>query len=166
MRFCCVDLQPFALPTCPASLMSEGGDGPSGELARLAHHQDLSVLTQLRGAARPFPCICHDGPPKTSQVLHLGEPRASTALTQELIRTQRASPWRSHSDSKQFFLFQTPDFLISIYNLNVCCLHTHTREEPSVEKIKTMTLHLQIPSGLFVPVLTGTSHRGGGISLI
>lgn len=28
--------------------MSEGGDGPSGELA---HHQDLSVLTQLRGGA-------------------------------------------------------------------------------------------------------------------
>lgn len=119
--FCCVDLQPSALPTRPASLMWEGGDGPSGERARLAHHQDRSGRTSS-GGARPFPCICHDGPPKRSQALHLGEPRASTALTQERKRTQRASPWRSHSDHRQFSLFQTPDVLISIYNLNVCCL--------------------------------------------
>lgn len=60
LSFCC-DVQPFALPTRPASLMSEGGDGPSGELARLAHYQDLSVLTHLRGALHLFPASAMTG---------------------------------------------------------------------------------------------------------
>lgn len=131
LRFCCVDLQPFALPTRPASLMSEGGDGPPGEPARPGW-LDLSGSGSVcphpaQGGARPFLCICHDGPTKRPQVLHLGEPRASTALTQELKRTQRASPWRLHSDHKQFSVFQTPDDLISIYSPNVCCLCAHRR---------------------------------------